>query len=325
MDISLILLVALNVEMNVKHQDPPDRGRLLTEKRLDASADLDALSIEQTLALINDQDATVAGAVRAALPAVAKLVESVVTAMRHGGRLIYVGAGTSGRLGVLDASECPPTFHCDPDTVVGMIAGGDTSLRRSSEGREDDVDGARDELDRLGVGENDTVVGIAAGGTTPYVSGAVRSAKKRIAITALICCVDAGSELAAADHVVQLHVGPEILTGSTRLKAGTATKLTLNMISTTVMVQLGKAWGNLMVDLQATNAKLMDRAVRIISEQCDLSRPEAQGLLEKADGRVKLALVMARRNVDGRAAQQLLDEHGQQLRPIIGPPKDTRD
>jgi len=309
--------------MNNKHKNPPDRSRLLTEKRLDASADLDTLSVKQTLVLINDQDVALAGAVRAALPAIEKLVESVVAAVRRGGRLIYVGAGTSGRLGVLDASECPPTFHCDPDTVVGIIAGGDTSLRRSSEGCEDDVDGARDELERLCIGGNDTVVGIAAGGTTPYVLGAVRLARQRCATTALICCVDADPENAAADHIIQLHVGPEILTGSTRLKAGTATKLTLNMITTTVMTQLGKAWGNLMVDLRATNAKLIDRALRILSEQCDLSRQEARALLEKADGRVKLALVMARRSVDGRVAQQLLDQHGQQLRPIIGPPKDS--
>lgn len=309
--------------MNNKHKNPPDRSRLLTEKRLDASADLDTLSVKQTLVLINDQDVALAGAVRAALPAIEKLVESVVAAVRRGGRLIYVGAGTSGRLGVLDASECPPTFHCDPNTVVGIIAGGDTSLRRSSEGCEDDVDGARDELERLCIGGNDTVVGIAAGGTTPYVLGAVRLARQRCATTALICCVDADTENAAADHIIQLHVGPEILTGSTRLKAGTATKLTLNMITTTVMAQLGKAWGNLMVDLRATNAKLIDRALRILSEQCDLSRQEARALLEKADGRVKLALVMARRSVDVRVAQQLLDQHGQQLRPIIGPPKDS--
>lgn len=309
--------------MNNKHKNPPDRSRLLTEKRLDASADLDILSVKQTLVLINDQDVALAGAVRAALPAIEKLVESVVAAVRRGGRLIYVGAGTSGRLGVLDASECPPTFHCDPDTVVGIIAGGDISLRRSSEGCEDDVNGARDELERLCIGGNDTVVGIAAGGTTPYVLGAVRLARQRCATTALICCVDAETENAAADHIIQLHVGPEILTGSTRLKAGTATKLTLNMITTTVMTQLGKAWGNLMVDLRATNAKLIDRALRILSEQCDLSRQEARALLEKADGRVKLALVMARRSVDDRVAQQLLDQHGQQLRPIIGPPKDS--
>ncbi len=309
--------------MNNKHNNPPDRSRLLTEKRLDASADLDTLSVKQTLVLINDQDVALAGAVRAALPAIEKLVESVVSAVRRGGRLIYVGAGTSGRLGVLDASECPPTFHCDPDTVVGIIAGGDTSLRRSSEGCEDDVDGARDELERLCIGSNDTVVGIAAGGTTPYVLGAVCLARQRCATTALVCCVDADTENVATDHIIQLHVGPEILTGSTRLKAGTATKLTLNMITTTVMAQLGKAWGNLMVDLRATNAKLIDRALRILSEQCDLSRQEARALLEKAEGRVKLALVMARRSVDGRVAQQLLDQHGQQLRPIIGPPKDS--
>ena len=297
-----------------------DRGHLLTEQRLAASANLDALSVEETLRLINDQDATVAAAVREAIPAIAALVERVVAAMRQGGRLIYLGAGTSGRLGVLDASECPPTFFCEPGQVVGIIAGGDTALRKSSEGAEDDPDGAHAELERLQVNERDVVVGIAAGGTTPYVLGALTFAKERGASTGMLCCARL-RENKGIDHVIELCVGPEVLTGSTRLKAGTATKLALNMISTTTMVQLGKAWGNLMVDLRATNVKLRDRAIRILTSQTDLSRQAAAELLDRAAGRVKLALVMAKRNVDAGEAQRVLDANHGLLRPILGPPR----
>ena len=309
----------------------PDRGHLRTEHRLAASAALDQLTIDQTLDLINAQDATVAAAVRQAIPAIGKLVAQVVSAMRHGGRLIYVGAGTSGRLGVLDASECPPTFFCDPDQVVGIIAGGDAALRRSSEEAEDDSAGADAELIRLNVGDGDVVLGLAASGTTPFVLGAVSTAKQRGAVTALICCVDAHGAAAhspglrigldSVDHVIELSVGPEVVTGSTRMKAGTATKLALNMITTTAMVQLGKTWGNLMVDMRATNAKLRDRAARIICQQCDVSRQKAMALLDAAGSRVKVALVMARRNVDDDAAQALLDAHDQKLTEILGPPR----
>ena len=238
-----------------------DRGHLLTEQRLDDSRDLDAMSAVDVLKTINDQDASIAAVVRGATPAMAALVDTIVERMRHGGRLIYLGAGTSGRLGVLDASECPPTFHSDPNQVVGLIAGGDSALRRSSEGKEDDPEGARDALDELNVNANDTVVGIAAGGTTPYVLGALDLAKARGAATALITCVEPESRSGSPrpdspEHLIALPVGPEVVTGSTRMKAGTATKMALNMISTAVMVALGKTWGNLMVDLRATNAKL---------------------------------------------------------------------
>lgn len=317
--------------MNTFHAIP-DRGHLLTEKRNSASADLDALSVEQTLRLINEQDAEVTGVVGAAIPAITPLVEAVVARLRNGGRLVYFGAGTSGRLGVLDASECPPTFHCDPGMVVGIIAGGDKSLRRSSEGAEDDPAGVAEEWKHLDIGATDFVIGIAAGGTTPYVLGGLRLAKKRGAATALVCCVSlaltpssevigTNADERLADYIVELPVGPEVLTGSTRMKAGTATKVVLNMISTTVMVQLGKAWGNLMVDLRATNAKLRDRAARIICSQCDLSRGDALKLLDCAGGKVKVALVMASRGLPPKEAQQLLAQHGGQLRPILGPPK----
>ncbi len=307
--------------------DPPDRGHLLTERRNPRSAALDMLSIQQTLALINTEDAHVAGAVKQALPAVAQLVEKVVAALSQSGRLIYLGAGTSGRLGVLDASECPPTFHCPSDQVVAIIAGGDTALRKSSEGAEDDPQGAAGEFDRLGIVGRDVVVGIAAGGTTPFVLGGLKMAAARGAATALICCVDRktvagrGGDFEAAELIIELHVGPEVLTGSTRMKAATATKMVLNMITTTAMVQHGKAWGNLMVDLRATNDKLTDRALRIICAQSDISRPAAAELLTGAAGRVKVALVMARQGVSADQAAALLDQHHQKLGPIIGPPR----
>ncbi|MEX0776319.1 MAG: N-acetylmuramic acid 6-phosphate etherase [Phycisphaeraceae bacterium] len=340
---------------------PPDRGHLATEHRLPASSSLDELSITQTLELINAQDRLIADAVRQAIPAISALVQVIVRGMRDGGRLIYLGAGTSGRLGVLDASECPPTFQSDPNQVIGLIAGGDSALRKSSEDAEDDPAGAHEQLRKLNLSRHDTVIGIAAGGTTPYVLGALHYAKSQSAATALLCCTKpphpkpkhrhalssglAGDPLEKPrhalssglagdppefagdpqslppDHLIPLLVGPEVLTGSTRMKAGTATKLALNMITTTTMVQLGKAWGNLMVDLRASNAKLRDRAARILLSQCpDLSRPDALALLDRAAGHVKLALVMHQRKLDRPAAEQLLAQHANQLRPILGPP-----
>lgn len=321
-----------------------DRGHLPTEHRLPASAAIDALSVEQTLRLINTQDVDVAIAVRNAIPALSRLIDRAVEGMRAGGRLIYVGAGTSGRLGVLDASECPPTFFTDPGQVVGIIAGGDTALRQSSEGKEDIPKDGAAAIDGLDISGDDTVVGIAAGGTTPFVWGALDRSRHLGAATGLICCVPVRTLMSrprakvvkpnepmqappppklpvAIDHAIELLVGPEVVTGSTRMKAGSATKLALNMISTTTMIQLGKVWGNLMVDLRATNAKLRDRALRILSTQTDLDRDAAGELLDAADGRVKLALVMARMKVDADEARSLLTQHGGRLRPILGPPK----
>lgn len=318
----------------------------MTELRNPASTALDALTTEAALRLINTQDLDVPRAVRDAIPAITRLVESLVERMRHEpkARLIYVGAGTSGRLGVLDASECPPTFHSDPEQVIGIIAGGDGALRKSSEGKEDDPTGAHEELTRLNVGPDDTVVGIAAGGTTPYVWGALDFAKSRGAATAILCCVPVAALMsrprqpvvraneptplapspklpAQVDHVIELLVGPEVVTGSTRMKAGTATKLALNMITTVTMVQLGKVWGNLMVDLKASNAKLRDRALRILTAQLDLDRNEAEALLDAAGGKVKLAIAMSKLKLDAQRAQAELDKHGGKLRPLVGPPK----
>ncbi|MEX2213446.1 MAG: N-acetylmuramic acid 6-phosphate etherase [Phycisphaeraceae bacterium] len=354
---------ASNPPSAIRHpQSLPDRGHLLTEQRLPTSAGLDALSIEDALRVINEQDATIPSIIAQAIPQIGKLVHTIVNAMRGGGRLIYLGAGTSGRLGVLDASEVPPTFHCDPGNVVGLIAGGDTALRNSSEGKEDDPHGSSAELDALHVGASDVVVGIAAGGTTPYVLGGLHHARQLGAATALVCCVtqeqlhpsprgegtspnDAAAParalpggapggapnaamsslvrnyIASIEQLISLPVGAEVVTGSTRMKAGTATKLVLNMISTTVMVQLGKVWGNLMVDMKASNVKLRDRAVRFIVGQTNLSRVEAAKLLDGAGGRVKLALVMAIKGVDAAVAEKLLEEQHQQLRPILGEPR----
>jgi N-acetylmuramic acid 6-phosphate etherase len=292
---------------------PPDRGGLLTEQRNTASVALDTLSIEQCVALINDADATVAGAVRAASAAITSFVARVERGVRAGGRLVYLGAGTSGRLGVLDASECPPTFRVDPGLVVGIIAGGDGALRKSSEGMEDDPLGATSALDELGVGERDSVLGIAAGGTTPYVLGALRESKLRGATTGLLVCTPIGKP-AEVDDLIVVETGPEVLTGSTRMKAGTATKLVLNTISTTLMVRMGKVHENLMVDLRATNAKLRDRAARIIGELTGLGRDEAFALLDRADGVVKTAVVMHVRGVGRTDAEQMLRDAGGVLR-----------
>ncbi|MFI4860056.1 MAG: N-acetylmuramic acid 6-phosphate etherase [Phycisphaerales bacterium JB063] len=323
---------------------PPSRGHLATEQRLAAAAAIDAQPIEATLRLMNTQDMQVPQAVRQAIPAMTALVEDIVDGLRAGGRLLYCGAGTSGRLGVLDASECPPTFCSDPGQVVGFIAGGDGALRVAAEGAEDDPQGAHATIDGLELNEHDTLIGIAAGGTTPYVWGAIRRAGERGAVTAIMTCVPIhtlktrpraavvkGNQPlslppspklpAEVDHRIELLVGPEVITGSTRLKAGTATKLALNMISTTAMLQLGKAWGNLMVDLHASNAKLVDRSIRIVTSQTGLSREDAADAIDNAGGSVKLALIMVLRDVDRDTAQQLLDQHNQKLRPILGPPK----
>lgn len=269
---------------------PPDRSHVRTEARNPASAHLDALDAESIVRLMADDHRAVSAAAAAAAPAIGALVEQVAERFRRGGRLAYFGAGTSGRLGVLDASECPPTFMSAPEQVVGVIAGGDAALRRSSEGREDEWDGAREEIERLGIGPLDTVVGIAAGGTTPYALGAIRIAKARGAMTAFVACVPMDPP-EACDHLVVLDTGPEVLTGSTRLKAGSATKLALNCITTALFVRLGKVRGNLMVDLSASNDKLLDRAIRtVLLFDPSRTREEALALLEASGRSVKRAI-----------------------------------
>jgi N-acetylmuramic acid 6-phosphate etherase len=301
-----------------------DRSRILTERRNPRSARLHALSAAQIAELINREDQSVARAVRAALPAIVRFIRACEarfvadageSAPEHApGRLIYIGAGTSGRLGVLDASEAPPTFHVPQGRIVGVIAGGDGALRRSSEGREDEPDGVGPELRRLKLHASDTVLGIAAGGTTPYVLGGLALARRMVpaCLTGLMVCTPIRKP-AGVDHLIVLRSGPEVLTGSTRMKAGTATKMALNIISTTLMVRAGRVHDNLMVDVRATNVKLRDRAVRIVVALTGLSREESQALLERAGWSVKTAAAMQWLGADRAAAEGLLRVAGQRL------------
>lgn len=297
---------------------PPDRSGIATEARHDASIGLDRLSTSQIVDLIVADNRYMTDAVAVAAPRIAALVDDIVPRFHDGGRLVYLGAGTSGRLGVLDASECPPTFQSDPMQVIGIIAGGDAALRRSSEGREDEIDGANDDLAALHLGPLDTVIGIAAGGTTPYVLGGVAYAGRAGSVTGLITCT-AFESPPDIDYLILLETGPELLTGSTRMKAGSATKLALNAISTALFVGLGKVYCNLMVDLRATNAKLRDRAIRILREFMPaLDRAEAAARLDAADGELKTAIVMCRLGVDVVEARLRLVDAGGRLRDVIG-------
>lgn len=303
---------------------PPDRSHLATEARDPTLSHLDTLDTTAILSTMNQLDAQVAGVVASAIGAMSPVVDAIAAAFQSepAGRLIYIGAGTSGRLGVLDASECPPTFNTEPSQVVGLIAGGDSALRKSSEGMEDDWNGAIPALNALKLSERDVVIGIAAGGSTPYVRGGLKHAKNCSSTTAMLCCVKLDDKHAiAADHFIELPVGPELVAGSSRLKAGTATKLALNMLTTASMVKTGKTWGNLMVDVRATNAKLRDRAARIISQQTGLSRASAFIALDAAAGSTKTALVMVLKEVDQAQANELLTEHRGQLRAILGSPR----
>lgn len=310
--ISLALRYACHMQL------PTDRGHLQTERRHPDSMELDALSPLECVELMIEDHKCVTKALQAASDSLASFIENLTARLRKGGRLIYIGAGTSGRLGVLDASECPPTFQSDPEQIVGLIAGGDSSLRKSSESAEDDPNGSIEELTNLKLNSNDTLIGIAAGGTTPYVLGAIKIAKSMGSHTALITCVQTGNKPVDCDHLIVLQTGPELLTGSTRLKAGSATKLALNIITTTLFVQLGKVYGNLMVDLKATNAKLTDRAIRILIELFpDLSRANANEVLQQANGILKIAIVMNRCNIDNDAAHNLLSIHSGNLRQIF--------
>ncbi len=291
----------------------------LTEQRNPRSRGVDRLSPAEIVALINDEDRTVPAAVGAEAGAIARAMELARDAFGRGGRLIYVGAGTSGRLGVLDAAEMPPTYRTDPSMVVGVIAGGHGALVRAREGAEDDPrDGAR-EMDRLAVGVDDFVLGIATSGTTPFVHGALERARVRGARTGFLLCTPPSAELRAThDVVIAPLVGPEVITGSTRMKAGTATKLVLNTITTGAMVLMGKVHGNLMVDLQVTCRKLQDRGERILMTTAGLEREPARELLGEAGGHVKTAIVMARLGVAAEEARGLLDESGGRVADVPG-------
>lgn len=296
-----------------------DRSHLLTELRLPESMNLDSMSIEESIALMNQQDAAAVAAVAAQQPQISQAMRLVVSAFRAGGRLIYVGAGTSGRLGVLDAAECPPTFRTDPNLVQGIIAGGEAAMFRAQEGAEDSREGGAKAIDEKNIGPHDVVMGIAAGGTTPFVHGALQQAQARGAKTIFLSCVQRVENEPEVDVVIRPLTGPEVVTGSTRLKAGTATKLVLNTISTLAMVQLGKVYENLMVDLRATNNKLQDRAERIVATVTGEPRERCRELLKEAQGHVKLAIVMHGRSVDAGKAQQVLNDAGGNLRKALEP------
>jgi N-acetylmuramic acid 6-phosphate etherase len=293
------------------------RGHLLTEQVNLNSANLDRLTTLEMVELFNREDVNTIDAIGNAKQELANAIDLIADSLRQGGRLFYIGAGTSGRLGVLDAAECPPTFCTPPELVQGILAGGAGALVKSSEGLEDIAsDGAQAMVDN-NIGEHDVVVGIAAGGTTPYVHGAIESAKSRGAGTIFIACVPVNQVPSAADIQIRLPVGPEILAGSTRLKSGTVTKMALNILSTGAMVKLGKVYGNRMVDVAVTNTKLHDRALKMIEDLTQLDRTAASALLEASDRSVKVALVMHWTQLDRASAAALLVKHNGQLRSAV--------
>ena len=294
----------------------------ITEHRNPRSADIDLASPLEIVEIINAEDRTVADAVATQKHVIAEAIGIAEDCFRRGGRLVYAGAGTSGRLGVLDASECPPTFGVDFDMVIGLIAGGYDALLRAQEGAEDSPEGGARDVDRLELGERDFLIGIAASGGTPYVRGALTRARERGVRTAILACTPPPAAVRdVADLAIVPITGPEVVTGSTRMKAGTATKLVLNMITTGAMIRIGKTYGNLMVDLRATNAKLRDRSERIIVEVTGVDRAEAKRLLAAAGDSVKTAIVMHALHADRSGAEQALAAGGGVVRRVIpGPP-----
>ncbi|MGB0825336.1 MAG: N-acetylmuramic acid 6-phosphate etherase [Synechococcus sp.] len=298
-------------------QPSSDRGHLLTEQSNRRSSRLDQLDTLALVELFADEDRRPQEAVAAVAPALAQAVDAVAERLRAGGRLFYLGAGTSGRLGVLDAAECPPTFCSDPQQVQGVLAGGSAALLRSSEGLEDIEAAGRADLVERGFCAKDCLVGIAAGGTTPYVRGALAFAKSIGALAIAMACIPTEQAPLPCDIDIRLLTGPELLTGSTRMKAGTATKLALNTLSTAVMVKLGKVYGNRMVDVAASNSKLVDRSLRILRDLAGVERERGLTLLEEAGGSVKLALLMAAAALSVDQAKALLQQHNQQLRPAL--------
>jgi N-acetylmuramic acid 6-phosphate etherase len=298
------------------------RGHLLTEQPHPRSSDLDALSTAALVELFCDEDRRPQEAVAAAAPALAQAVDAISERLASGGRLFYLGAGTSGRLGVLDAAECPPTFCSPPELVQGVLAGGAAALLRSSEGLEDLRDAGRDDLVDRGFQPGDALVGIAAGGTTPYVHGGLAHAQQLGALAIAIACVPQEQVTMPCDIDIRLLTGPELLAGSTRLKAGTATKMALNILSTGVMVRLGKVYGNRMVDVAVTNSKLEDRALRMLHDLAGIDRQQGRQLLHRSGGSVKLALLMADRGLSLEQAQELLNRcQGQLRRALVEAPQ----
>ncbi|MFC9278258.1 N-acetylmuramic acid 6-phosphate etherase [Streptomyces collinus] len=290
---------------------------LTTEAFRPDLAEIDRLSTLDIARLMNGEDGGVPAAVAARLPQIAAAIDAVAARMSRGGRLVYAGAGTAGRLGVLDASECPPTFNTDPAQVVGLIAGGPQAMVTSVEGAEDSRELARRDLAALGLGPDDTVVGISASGRTPYAIGAVEHARALGALTIGLACNERSALAAAAEHGIEVVVGPELITGSTRLKAGTAQKLVLNMLSTITMVRLGKTYGNLMVDVRASNDKLRARSRRIVALATGAQDEEIEKALTESGGEVKNAILAILTGVDGPTAARLLEDSGGHLRAAL--------
>ncbi|MFE0721155.1 N-acetylmuramic acid 6-phosphate etherase [Streptomyces rochei] len=290
---------------------------LTTEAFRPELAEIDQSPTLDIARVMNGEDAAVAAAVAERLPEIAAAVDAVAARMARGGRLIYAGAGTAGRLGVLDASECPPTFNTAPGQVVGLIAGGAEAMVTSVEGAEDSAELARADLDALGLTADDSVVGVSASGRTPYAVGAVEHARARGALTVGLACNRGSALAAAAEHGVEVVTGPELITGSTRLKAGTAQKLVLNMISTITMIRLGKTYGNLMVDVRASNEKLRARSRRIVALATGAPDDAIERALTATDGEVKHAILALLADVDGPTAARLLEDSGGHLRAAL--------
>jgi N-acetylmuramic acid 6-phosphate etherase len=297
-----------------------DLSTLGTETRNERTADLDRMPVTELLSVMNDEDRTVALAVRDALPQIGAAVEAITESLRRGGRLIYLGAGTSGRIGLLDAVECPPTFGTSPEQVVGLLSGGPGAFVLAVEGAEDEPKRAVADLDEIGVNESDTVVGLAASGRTPYVVGGLRHAAAKGAATVSVACNRDAVVSRYADVPIEIPTGPEVLTGSTRLKAGTAEKMVCNMLSTASMVRLGKAYGNLMVDVKASNEKLVDRARRIVVQATGADPDTAADALRAADGHAKTAIVMLLARCTAEEATRRLEKAHGDTRTAIGHP-----
>jgi N-acetylmuramic acid 6-phosphate etherase len=294
-------------------------NELTTEQLNERTKQIDRLETEEIVKLINREDRLIAEALSSLTPQIAAAADMIIRSFRNGGRLFYIGAGTSGRLGILDASECPPTYGTNPDMVQGIIAGGFRAVKDAVEGAEDNPELGAADMDEHGVGPNDTVVGIAASGRTPYVLGAMQRAKALGASVVALCNNHNTPMAAIADLSIEAVVGPEVILGSTRMKAGTAQKLVLNMLSTTAMIRIGKVYGNLMVDLQPTNEKLVYRAKRIIRMATQASEEAVGEAYRLADGHVKTAIVMILAGVDKEAAGKLLEQSGGFVREAIDP------
>ncbi len=295
-----------------------DLSRLSTERRNPRTSDLDRMPVPELLAAMNDEDATVPAALQVALPAIAAAVDFITGSLRRGGRLVYVGAGTSGRIGLLDAVECPPTFGMPPERVIALVAGGTRGATAAVESAEDDTGLAARDVDDARVDHRDTLVGLTASGRTPYVVAALDRARQRRAATVSVACNRDAECSRHADVAIEVDTGPEVLTGSTRLKAGTAQKLVCNMLSTAAMVQLGTTFENLMVDVTPTNAKLEDRARRIVAEAASVDPVVARDALAAAGGQAKVAIVMLLAELDADAARQRLDRAGGVIRAALG-------